>query len=41
MASEFRDLYLGGAADKLSPLTAIGLYDEFRELTPPGAEAIA
>lgn len=38
MAQEFRDLYLGGAADKLSPLTAIGLYDEFRELTPPGAE---
>ncbi|HVY98417.1 MAG TPA: tetratricopeptide repeat protein, partial [Dongiaceae bacterium] len=38
MADEFRRLYLGGAADKLSPLTAVGLYDEFRELTPPGAE---
>jgi hypothetical protein len=38
MSKEFVDLYLGGAADRLSPLTAIGLYDEFRELTPPGAE---
>ncbi|HVT50155.1 MAG TPA: hypothetical protein VHE77_01215 [Dongiaceae bacterium] len=38
MADEFRQLYLGGAADKLSPMTAVALYDEFRELTPPGAE---
>jgi hypothetical protein len=38
MAGEFHDLYLGGTADKLSPLTAVALYDEFRELTPPGAE---
>jgi hypothetical protein len=38
MAEEFHRLYLEGAADKLSPLTAVALYDEFRELTPPGAE---
>jgi hypothetical protein len=38
MTNEFRKLYLGGGADKLSPLTAVALYDEFRELTPPGAE---
>jgi hypothetical protein len=38
MADEFHKLYLEGAADKLSPLTAVALYDEFRELTPPGAE---
>jgi hypothetical protein len=38
MTAEFRELYLGGGADKLSPLTAVALYDEFRELTPPGAE---
>lgn len=38
MTAEFRKLYLGGAADKLSPLTAVALYDEFRELTPPGPD---
>ena len=38
MTAEFRKLYLGGGADKLSPLTAVALYDEFRELTPPGAD---
>ncbi|MDQ7247311.1 hypothetical protein [Dongia sedimenti] len=38
MTGEFRKLYLGGGADKLSPLTAVALYDEFRELTPPGAD---
>ncbi|WP_395017857.1 hypothetical protein [Dongia sp.] len=38
MTAEFRGLYLGGRADQLSPLTAVALYDEFRELTPPGAE---
>ncbi|MCF8490679.1 MAG: tetratricopeptide repeat protein [Rhodospirillum sp.] len=32
----FEDLYLNGGADKLSPITAIALYDEFRELTPAG-----
>ena len=38
MTVAFRKLYLGGGADKLSPLTAVALYDEFRELTPPGAD---
>jgi len=38
MSNEFRKLYLGGGADRLSPLTAVALYDEFRELTPPGAD---
>lgn len=38
MAETFRDLYLGNAADRLSPLMAVALYDEFRELTPSGAE---
>lgn len=36
MADSFASLYLDNAADKLAPVTAIALYDEFRELTPPG-----
>jgi len=36
MADSFASLYLDDAADKLAPVTAIALYDEFRELTPPG-----
>jgi hypothetical protein len=38
MSGAFRELYLDGGADRLSPLTAVALYDEFRELTPAGAE---
>jgi len=38
MSSAFRELYLDGGADRLSPLTAVALYDEFRELTPAGAD---
>lgn len=38
MSAAFRELYLDGGADRLSPLTAVALYDEFRELTPAGAE---
>lgn len=38
MSTAFRGLYLDGGADRLSPLTAVALYDEFRELTPAGAE---
>ncbi|MBP5856940.1 tetratricopeptide repeat protein [Marivibrio halodurans] len=34
----FRRLYLEGEADKLPPLRALALYDEFRELTPSGPE---
>ncbi len=37
MADTFKKLYLDGAADTMSPVSAIGLYDEFRDLTPPGA----
>lgn len=38
MSAAFRGLYLDGGADRLSPLTAVALYDEFRELTPAGVE---
>ncbi|MDY0882666.1 hypothetical protein ACFPL7_06880 [Dongia soli] len=38
MTDAFRDLYLQGGADRLSPLTAVALYDEFRELTPSGPD---
>ena len=31
-------LFLGGEADKLQPVVAIGLYDEFQVLTPPGTK---
>jgi hypothetical protein len=36
MIDTFAKLYLDGAADSLSPVSAIALYDEFRELTPQG-----
>jgi tetratricopeptide (TPR) repeat protein len=36
MSDTFNALYLEGQADILPPVTAIALYDEFRELTPPG-----
>ncbi|MCH7956818.1 MAG: tetratricopeptide repeat protein, partial [Proteobacteria bacterium] len=36
MADAFVYLYLEGGADKLAPVTAIALYDEFKELTPAG-----
>lgn len=36
MAETFERLFFGGAADTLPPLTAIALFDEFRELTPSG-----
>jgi tetratricopeptide (TPR) repeat protein len=38
MTDMFKTLYLDGAADTLSPITALGLFDEFRELTPTGAQ---
>ena len=37
-ADYFRRLYRDGAADDAPPVRALGLYEEFRELTPPGAE---
>ncbi|MDH3336095.1 MAG: hypothetical protein OEL50_05575, partial [Rhodospirillaceae bacterium] len=36
MSELFQRLYLDGAADELAPVTAIALYDEYRELTPAG-----
>ena len=38
MANVYEELYLNGAADELSPVTAIALFQEFRSLVPPGAE---
>lgn len=38
MRDVFVDLYLGKAAGKLPPLRALAMYEEFKELTPPGAE---
>ena len=38
MMDMFKTLYLDGGADTLSPITAIGLFDEFRDLTPTGAQ---
>ncbi len=37
MADVFTRLFLDDEADKLSPVTAIALFEEFRELTPVGA----
>ncbi len=36
MAEIFSDVFLGERIDELAPLTAISLYEEFKELTPPG-----
>jgi tetratricopeptide (TPR) repeat protein len=36
MTGTFEELYYNGAAEKLSPVTAIALFDEFRSLLPPG-----
>ncbi len=38
MRAIFAQVYLGEGTDKLPPLTALGLYEEFRELTPVGEE---
>ncbi|MDB5359966.1 MAG: hypothetical protein JWO51_1263 [Rhodospirillales bacterium] len=37
MQQYFIDLFLGKAADNIGPLKQLGLYDEFKELTPAGA----
>ena len=36
MAQTFSDIYLGDRVNDLAPLSAIALYDEFKELTPTG-----
>ncbi len=33
----FADLFLNGVADRLGPVEALGIYYDFRHLTPPGA----
>lgn len=38
MRDLFRKFYLDGEADQLQPVVALGLYNEFRELTPPGED---
>jgi tetratricopeptide (TPR) repeat protein len=38
MRDLFRKFYLEGEADHLQPVVALGLYNEFRELTPTGEE---
>jgi tetratricopeptide (TPR) repeat protein len=38
MADAFHALYLENRADSLAPVTAIALYEEFKELTPAGAK---
>ncbi|HWA20271.1 MAG TPA: hypothetical protein VG757_14880 [Devosia sp.] len=35
--TQFSDLFLNGKADKLPDIDALGIYYDFRELTPPGA----
>ena len=37
MNDTYKNLFLGNMADKLSPLEALALYYDFRELTPVGA----
>lgn len=36
MRDNFAQLFIGGAADKMPPLTALGIYEDFRDLTPVG-----
>ena len=38
MRQLFRAFYTDGDADAVPPIVALGLFNEFRELTPPGAE---
>lgn len=38
MDKAFAKIFLGGEAEKMSPIAAISLFDEFQELTPPGAK---
>lgn len=38
MTGTFKKLFMDGAADNMPPLTALGLFDEFRDLTPTGPD---
>src|SRR5690606_12019045 len=35
--SMFADLFLNGLAESIGPVEALGIYYDFRQLTPPGA----
>jgi tetratricopeptide (TPR) repeat protein len=37
LTQAFSDIFTGGAAEAMTPLQALSLYDDFRELTPVGA----
>lgn len=37
LAEAFSDIFTSGVADSMTPLQALALYDEFRELTPVGS----
>lgn len=41
MQQEFKDLYLTGKGEKVQAVTAVALYEEYKELTPPGKEGDA
>jgi hypothetical protein len=41
MDAVFRNLFLDGGADTLPPVQALGLYYDFRDLTPMGADGDA
>ncbi len=41
MQELFTDLFTGEQAARMAPLSALSLYDEFRELTPPGPQGDA
>lgn len=36
MVNEFSSIYTDGTSDSMTPLTALSMYDQFRELTPVG-----
>lgn len=38
MTKTFRDVFMRDDADKIKPLEAVSIYDEFKELTPQGEE---
>ncbi len=39
MTKSFRDIFVKNEIAQVSPLDAIGIYEEFKDLFPPGAEA--
>lgn len=41
MTRSFRDLFMNNKLETVSPLEAISIYEEFKDLTPPGAQGDA